>query len=314
MVIDAHVHLVADGFLHDRWWDGIGRLYAARRAARGRPIEQSPLDFAKEIARTRFFDPDGTALLAKMDAAGVDVSVLLALDYGLLTGEPAMPILDQNARVFALARSHPTRIAPVFTIDPRRAGAFEVFREAVEAGARGLKFHCSAGFFPHDDVCRPFYALAQERGLPILLHTGNQPGPCKARYTTPEHVDDVAAEFPDLTIVCAHLAHAWHPQLLSLASAKPNIAVDFSGWQAAFARDPDEVVGVVQRFVEELGAHRVMWGSDEPYLGLVMSLEGWKTGFERAAQAANFSAADLALVMGGAAARIYGVRTEAIAG
>jgi predicted TIM-barrel fold metal-dependent hydrolase len=314
LVIDAHVHLVADGFLHDRWWEGIGRLYAARRAARGKPIDGSPLEAAKVTARTRFFDPDGTALLAKMDAAGVDASVLLALDYGLLTGEPATPIIEQNDLVLALAQRHPGRILPVFTIDPRRPGAFEAFRNAADAGMRGLKFHCSAGFYPHDEVCRPFYALAQERRLPILLHTGNQPGPCKARFTTPEHVDDVAAEFPDLTIVCAHLAHAWHEQLLSLASVKPNIAVDFSGWQAAFAREPAHVLAILRRFVDELGAHRVMWGSDGPYLDLVMSLAGWKDGFERVARAAGFTDAELATLLGGAAAAIYGARTEAIAG
>ena len=305
MVIDAHVHLLAEGFMHDRWWDGLGRAMGGRMAARGAALPGPPLAVAKELAQARFFDPDGSKLIAQMDAAGVARSVLLALDYGLLTGEPATPIADQNALVLEVARRHPGRIIPVYTIDPRREGAFARFREGVERGMRGLKLHCSTGFFPHDPVCRPFLALAQERGLPLLLHTGNQPGPCKARYTLPEHVDDVAAEYPDLTIVCAHLAHAWHDQLLSLASAKPNIHMDFSGWQPSFARRPAELLGVLRRIVDELGAHRVCWGSDGPYFNALLPLDAWKNGFESAAREAGFSAAELTLLMGGSAAAIY---------
>ncbi len=178
---------------------------------------------------------------------------------------------------------------------------------------RGLKLHCAAGFFPHDPVCRPFYALAQERGLPLLLHTGNQPGPCKARYTMPEHVDDVAAEYPDLKIVCAHLAHAWHEQLLSLASAKPNLYMDFSGWQSSFAQRPGELLGILRRFVDELGAHRVCWGSDGPYFNARLPLRAWRHDFEAAAREAGFSEAELGLLMGGAAAAVYAAREETTA-
>lgn len=314
MVIDAHVHLLAEGFMHDRWWDGLGRTMGGRLAARGERLPASPLAFAKDVARTHWFDPDGSKLIAQMDAAGVDASVLLALDYGLLTGEPATPIVDQNALVLEIARRHPDRIIPLYTIDPRREGAFELFREGVARGMRGLKLHCAAGFFPHDEVCKPFYALAQERGLPLLLHTGHQPGPCKARYTMPEHVDDVAAEFPDLAIVCAHLAHAWHDQLLALASTKPNIHMDFSGWQPVFARRPRELLGLLRRIVDELGAQRVFWGSDGPYLNTRMPLAEWKNGFEAAAREAGFGEGELALLMGGAAGAVYGTRAEATSG
>jgi predicted TIM-barrel fold metal-dependent hydrolase len=311
MVIDAHVHLLADGFMHDRWWDGLGRTMGGRLAARGERLPAPPLAFAKQMARTRWFDADGGKLIAQMDAAGVDASVLLALDYGLLTGEPATPIVDQNALVLEIAHRYPGRIIPLYTIDPRREGAFELFREGVARGMRGLKLHCAAGFFPHDEVCKPFYALAQERKLPLLLHTGHQPGPCKARYTMPEHVDDVAAEFPDLAIVCAHLAHAWHDQLLALASTKPNIYMDFSGWQPSFARRPQELLGLLRRIVDELGAQRVFWGSDGPYLNSRMPLAEWKNGFEAAAREAGFGAGELALLMGGAAGAVYGARAEA---
>ncbi|MEA2665435.1 MAG: uncharacterized protein QOI11_2379 [Candidatus Eremiobacteraeota bacterium] len=311
MVIDAHVHLLADGFMHDRWWDGLGRTMGGRLAARGERLPAPPLAFAKQLARTRWFDADGSKLIAQMDAAGVDASVLLALDYGLLTGEPATPIVDQNALVLEIAHRYPGRIIPLYTIDPRREGAFELFREGVARGMRGLKLHCAAGFFPHDEVCKPFYALAQERKLPLLLHTGHQPGPCKARYTMPEHVDDVAAEFPDLAIVCAHLAHAWHDQLLALASTKPNIYMDFSGWQPSFARRPQELLGLLRRIVDELGPQRVFWGSDGPYLNSRMPLAEWKNGFEAAAREAGFGAGELALLMGGAAGAVYGARAEA---
>ena len=53
MAIDAHVHLLAEGFMHDRWWDGLGRTMGGRLAARGERLPASPLAFAKQLARAR---------------------------------------------------------------------------------------------------------------------------------------------------------------------------------------------------------------------------------------------------------------------
>ena len=286
MVIDAHYHLVEDGFLHDAWWQGIGRIYIGVAQARGRSVAGDPLAIGKAAAEATLYDPGGARLLAEMDAAGVDKTVLLALDYGLRTGEP---------------------LVPIFTIDPRREGAYDAFVDGVEEGGmRGLKFHCSAGFFPHDELCYPFYDYCQAHGLPVLLHTGNQPPPMKARYTMPVHVDDVAADFGDLKIVCAHLAFAWHDELISLAAVKPNIYMDFSGWQRSFLADPNELLGVLRRIIDELGAHRVFWGTDGPYLNVLIPVASWRHDFEKAARESGFSEDEISQLMGNAAAAVYG--------
>jgi predicted TIM-barrel fold metal-dependent hydrolase len=307
VIIDAHYHLVEDGFFHDAWWEGIGRTYQGIMRAGGSELPGDPLDIGRGVAAASAYDPGGARMLGDMAAAGIDATVFLALDYGLRTGEGAVPIVEQNRRVADIARANPGRVIPLFTIDPRRDGALDALRQAVEEwGMKGLKLHCSAGFFPHDEVCHPLYAYCQERGLPVLLHTGNQPPPMKARYTMPEHVDDVAADYGDLTIVCAHLAFAWHPQLLSLAAVKPNIHMDFSGWQRSFHRHPEELLGILRRIVDEIGAHRVLWGSDGPYLNVLMPVAEWRSSFEGAAREHGFTEAELGQLMGGAAAAVYG--------
>jgi len=306
MVIDAHYHLLDEGFMHDRWWEGVGRTFMGVMRAAGSEVPGAPLEVGKGVGES-LFDPDGSRLIADMDAAGVDKTVLLALDYGLRTGEPAVDIVEQNRRVAELAGRHAGRIIPIFTIDPRRPGAFDAFHTAVaDRRMKGLKLHCTAGFFPWDPVCYPFYELCQERALPVLFHTGNQPPPMKARFTQPVHVDDVAADFPGVNFVCAHLGFAWHDELIALAVVKPNIYMDFSGWQTSFQRNPAELLDILRRIVTELGAHRVFWGSDGPYLNLLTPVATWRNDLEKAAREHGFTDAELSQLMGGGAAAVYG--------
>ena len=306
MIVDAHYHLLDEGFMHDKWWEGVGRTFMGIMRAQGSEVPGSPLEVGKGVGES-LFDPGGEKVIAGMDEAGVEKSLLLALDFGLRTGDPAVGIVEQNQRVVEVAKRHPGRIIPMFTIDPRRPGALDAFRTAVDDwGMKALKFHGTAGFFPWDPVCYPFYEICQERALAVLLHTGNQPPPMKARFTQPVHVDDVAADFPGVNFVCAHLGFAWHEELLALAAVKPNIYMDFFGWQMSFQRDPSELLQILRRIVDELGAHRVFWGSDGPYLTLLTPLATWRNDFEKAAREHGFTEAELGQLMGDAAALVYG--------
>ena len=54
-------------------------------------------------------DANADNVIAEMDAAGVDLSVTFAVDYGLLLGEPPIRIFDQNKMYTDIARRHPGR-------------------------------------------------------------------------------------------------------------------------------------------------------------------------------------------------------------
>ena len=47
-------------------------------------------------------------------------------------------------------------------------------------------------------------------------------------------LDDVAADFPELTIVMAHPAVPWVDSQIAIATHKSNVYVDLSGWSPKY--------------------------------------------------------------------------------
>ena len=96
-------------------------------------------------------------------------------------------------------------------------------------GVKGFKFHPSMqAFEPNDRKFYPIYEAITEAGVPALFHTGQTgmgaglPGGhrIKLRYSDPMLLDDVAADFPDLTIVMAHPAVPWVDSQIAIADAQ----------------------------------------------------------------------------------------------
>jgi len=318
LVIDAHVHLVDDGWVSDDMLLGMARVAAAWMAK----ATSRPLDAAMLLSglKAGLVDPTGEKLIAAMDAAGVGVSCVFPVDYGLLTGEPGVPIEEQNRLIAEAVGRFPGRLVGFFAVDPRRPGSLDMFRRAVEEwGARGLKLHPSVGFFPYDEVVYPFYRACLEYGIPVLIHTGSQPAPAKSRFCRPSGVDDVAADFPGLSIIMAHAGHHWYEEALLVASVKPNCYVDISGWQREYLEHPAAFYRALRRVIDAIGPWRVFFGTDGPYLNVLCPLTQWVGAIRKPDLAGcpdvSFSAEEIEIIMGRAFARLIGLaEAEAQAG
>ena len=89
--------------------------------------------------------------------------------------------------------------------------------------------------------------------MPALFHTGQTgigaglPGGrgIKLRYSAPMLLDDVAADFPDLTIVMAHPSVPWQDEAISIATHKANVYIDLSGWSPKYF--PPQLVRAAER-------------------------------------------------------------------
>src|SRR4026209_1406118 len=134
-----------------------------------------------------------------------------------------------NEEVAESAHEHADVATPFASIDPARGkmGVREARRLIKDFGVRGFKFHPSIqGFFPNDHAAYPLCEAIAEAKLPALFHTGQtgigagMPGGhrIKLRYSNPMLLDDVAADFPELTIVMAHPAVPWVDAQISIAS------------------------------------------------------------------------------------------------
>jgi predicted TIM-barrel fold metal-dependent hydrolase len=313
MIADIHVHVYDEGWIPKAFLQGLGQVVSANLAKSTGEFPDPEMVVANAVEQLK--DPSGDLLLSDMDESGVDISVIFPVDYALGAQEPCtgasgcVPIADQNRIFGEMAKRHAKRLINFAAVDPRRKDAARQLESSVrEHGARGLKLHPTAGFYPDDPKCYPLYRKAQELGVPVLFHTGTQPGPMKAKFSRPVFVDSVAADFPDLKIVMAHVGHCWWEEALALAGTKWNLYVDFSGWQRVFILHPEKFYTMLRAALDEIGPWRVMFGTDNPYLKLVLPTKQWVNAVLDAPNSKfSFSKEEIDIILGGAASKLLGI-------
>jgi|tagenome__1003787_1003787.scaffolds.fasta_scaffold20841466_2 predicted TIM-barrel fold metal-dependent hydrolase len=205
-------------------------------------------------------------------------AVVFGVDSVSQTGEEPVPA---NEEVAELAAEHADVLIPFASIDPARgaAGVKAARRLITEYGVRGFKFHPNTqAFFPNDRMAYPLYEVIAEHGLVALFHTGQTGvgagtragGGIRLKFSNPLHIDDVAVDFPDMPIILAHPSFPWQDEALSVATHKPQVHIDLSGWSPKYF--PPQLV----QYANSLLKNKVLFGSDFP----VITPERWMNDFE----------------------------------
>jgi len=187
-----------------------------------------------------------------------------------------------NEEVAEMAAEHADVLIPFASIDPAKGkmGAREARRLVQEYGVRGFKFHPSMqGFYPNDRKAYVLYEAIQEARVPALFHTGQTGAGAGARgglgvrlkFSNPIYLDDVAVDFPDMPIIAAHPSFPWQDEALAVATHKPNVYIDLSGWSPKYF--PANLV----QYSNTLLRDRVLFGSDYP----AITPDRWLTDFEK---------------------------------
>ena len=305
MIIDIHTHLSDYDGVAKPFWDGWAEVSALRV---NRPSEN---------VRRRLpemWDISGDMIVKDMDAAGIDKSVLLAIDWGLARylSEPKLSIEGINKIYADAVKEHPQRLIAFAGIDPRRKNAPEMVERFLgEWGMKGIKFHTAAGFYPNDKACYPIYEKALRYGVPILLHTGEVLKPLYFKYCQPIHVQEVAMDFPDLPIILAHTGGCWYSEAVAICSNATNVYLDVSVWQSRLLR-PLKFYRALQTLLDSVSWQRVLFGSDYPFLKLLVNQERWVKAFTEIPdsveeQGIKFKDEEITGIMGGNAAKLLGL-------
>jgi uncharacterized protein len=187
-----------------------------------------------------------------------------------------------NEEVAEVSAEHADVLIPFASIDPAKGkmGAREARRLIEEYGVRGFKFHPSQqGFYPNDRKAYVLYEAIAEAGLPALFHTGQTgagagaPGGLGVRlkFSNPMYLDDVAVDFPNMPIIMAHPSFPWQDEALAVATHKPNVYIDLSGWSPKYF--PANLV----QYTNTLLKDRILFGSDYP----VITPDRWLADFEK---------------------------------
>jgi uncharacterized protein len=205
-------------------------------------------------------------------------AVVFTVDAEAATGHP--PI--RNEEVAESCARHADVLLPFASLDPHRGRAAVRAAERLvdEHGVRGFKFHPSLqGFWPSDRSAYPLYERITELGVPALFHSGQTGigaglpggGGIRLKYSNPMELDDVAVDFPDLTIICAHPSVPWQDEALAVATHKPNVYIDLSGWSPRYF--PPQLV----RQANSILRRKVLFGSDYP----VITPDRWLADFDQ---------------------------------
>ncbi|MER5930861.1 amidohydrolase family protein [Streptomyces sp. NPDC002054] len=284
MIIDSHVHA--------------GELYRHYTAA-----------FAEQMTATTGRPPEAlsapeAALLAEMDAAGVDHAFLLAFDVRRVEGF-SVP----NEFVADLCARHPGRFTGFASVDAGTPGAAAALRRAVTGlGLRGLKTApCYLRMSPADRRWYEVYETAAELGIPVLVHTGYTPAKnADGRYFSPLLLEPVARDFPDLTLILAHLGTPWTGPCVELLARHPRLYADLSIFGSY--RPPERVAEALAHARARGVLDRVLWGTDHPFAAMTDSVARmaalardsalWPPGAD------PLSPEEYRAVMGGTAARL----------
>jgi hypothetical protein len=194
-------------------------------------------------------------------------AVVFSVDTESVTGVAPVP----NEEIAAIAAANADVLIPFASIDPARGvdGVRAARRLIADHGVQGFKFHPNLqAFFPNDRAAYPLYEVIAEAGLPALFHTGHSGigsgvpggGGIRLKYSNPLHVDDVAADFPELKIVLAHPSFPWQDEAISVCLHKPNVWIDLSGWS------PKYFPPILVQYANTLLRRKVLFGSDFPMI------------------------------------------------
>jgi predicted TIM-barrel fold metal-dependent hydrolase len=258
VAVDVHVHIEADG--HGCF----------------------SLDDELMAASAKYFgaDHDRTPTLeaiADMYRALSMAAVVFTVDAGTFTGHQPL----SSEEIAERAAAHPDVLIPFGSVDPLRGACAvsQARRLVVDFGVRGFKFHPSLqGFSPNDVAYYPLWSEISSLGVPALFHTGQTgigaglPGGrgIKLRLSDPMLLDDVAADFPGLTVILAHPSVPWAESAISMATHKANVYIDLSGWSPKYF--PPALVRAANSYLQD----KVLFGTDFPLL----TPDRWLRDFE----------------------------------
>lgn len=254
MVIDWHVHAGEAEFFErypgytdvfKKFWEPFIRLYGIDIFT----VMNQPLE----------------AKLRMLQEAGVDRAVFIGLDL--------RPDYDFRIPIEYLAdleRQSSGRIIAFPAMNPKRSveAALEDIDEMAARGLRGFKaFPCFWGD-PSDRQWYPLWERAAEKGLIAMFHMGSQIAPgARLKWCLPHLLDDVAMDFPELTIVIAHMGWPWIAEtVMGLGRKNPNVYFDTGALRPSLHFGDVDFTAKegIYRYIERQIPGKVLYGSDFP--------------------------------------------------
>ena len=215
------------------------------------------------------------AMLARMDAAGIERSFLIAARVGI-KHHPACYHVPYELVADAVQK-YPERFSGLAGVDPTEGMAGV---RALEKAVREYGF-IGAHTYPHwyelsPDHARyyPFYAKCVELDIPIQMQVGQSmvydPSYPRRSVGRPICIDAVACDFPELKLVGIHVGIPWTDEMIAMAWKHANVYIGTDAHRPTYW--PESFI----RYMNSYGQDKVIFGTDFP----VLDFERTRADFE----------------------------------
>jgi len=206
------------------------------------------IDAHAHIGESPYARQTADDLLRQMDTTGVDRTIICPMGAHLVVHNR-----DGNNLIAAAVRAHPDRFIGFATVNPwyGQDALDEIDRGVDQLGLVGLKLHpAMQGFEADDDLVLPIVERAIAHNLPMYIHSGTPV------YSLPLQILEIATRYPEGRFILGHMGGAdFYVDVPLTFPRAGNVWLETSLTCHA---------GYVAEAITQVGAERVMFGSDSP--------------------------------------------------
>lgn len=259
--IDGHCHAASMLFTPHSFVEGALDNVLTMMQASGLPVSRTRL---MDRYLSLMQDDECNELVAEMDAADIDESVLLVPDFTYALDDCPLTVEEMLIRHRRIVEKHPGRFRVLAGVDPRWGpDGVDLFERAIrDFGFDGLKLYPPCGYSPSDPALFPFYEICARYRVPTLIHVGATSPALSFSFAAPGLVDDAARQFGGVNFILAHAPVTHTDECIELCRFRPNIYLDISGFQQDGPGGP--AVRNVRRILDAGIHHKVIFGTDWP--------------------------------------------------
>lgn len=202
---------------------------------------------------------------------------IAAMDYGNISKSlisawmaPGKNLIS-NDEVASFVSKAPDRLVGIGSVDiskPMEA-VREIHRCVNELGFKGIRvlpWLCSTP--PTDRLFYPVYVACCELNIPFCTQIGHTGPLMPSEVGRPIYLDQVALDFPELSIVAGHIGYPWTEEAIAISTKHENVYIDTSAY--TIKRYPPELI----RYLKSHGNNKVLFGTNYPMIQPQKALQG----------------------------------------
>ena len=238
MIINAHAHIFPDK-IAQKAADGISSFYGGMKVR---------------------YDGSLKTLLEEGGKAGVDRYIVQSV------ATVPHQVRAINDFIAECVRNDPDKLIGFGALHPDHEDIKGEVKRIISLGLKGIKLHSDfQQFYIDDEFAFQMYEAAEDAGLPILFHVGDE----RYDFSSPERLLRVVKRFPKLKVIAAHLCgwSVWDRGVELLEHGSVNLWADCSS--SLYAMSPEHAAELIRK----IGVDRVMWGTDYPMWSAKEELE-----------------------------------------